>query len=253
MKPLAFLWGRSFVNGIKRNLGSARRLISLLAILGYYFFVVARPPGMFTGGLPNGPGFGGGRVDLPHPRMLDPIVFVGFALLTLVLSAGVLAPRGSFRPADVDVLFPTPVSPKLVLVFRILRDYVLTLLLPLFFAVLGWRGTLAGTQALERNFPQHAAYVARAASVAWIMVALCWVTISYAASLFVGRSDLQSDRNRKVIGWTIFVAIVSVLLYSSLRLRDDLSWATAREVAESPLLRIVFFTATAATALVMAR
>jgi len=249
MKPLLYLTLRSTFNGIKRALTSGRRLISLLFVAGYYLMMFVRPfesPSRVSSRMSRP------VVSFPDPALLDPLIFTGFVVLTVLLSAGVFGYKGGFRPADVDVLFPTPVSAKVVMVFRLIRDYLLTLLMPLFFAVLGWRGTTAGINALFRNFPEHGGYITRAAMVSWLLVALAWVAVGYAASLFVNRSDLRSDRNRLLIGLIIGVPVLLVAGYVTIRLRADFSWENARAIAEAPLMRFVFPTATAATMIVMA-
>jgi hypothetical protein len=180
------------------------------------------------------------------------MVFGLFGLLSLTLMLNVSNYRGGFKPADVDVLFPTPVSPKLNLIFRIVRDTLVTLLLPLLFALIGWQGVNVGISAFFRNFPQYGNFVFRASFAAWLLMSLSWVCIGYAVSLFVNRSDLQSDRNRRALAWVLGALIVGVGAYIALSLRTDFSWNMAYALAHDPFLRATLFTATAATVLVMA-
>lgn len=249
LQALVFLYFHAIVNGVKRAFSSPRRLISVLVFVGYYGWLVFRPlehqPSFPTQRLPH-TGF---RLDM---HALDGIVFALFAVLSMFTAMSVTSYRGGFKAADVDVLFPTPVSPKLVMFFRLLRDYMATLLLPLFMAVLGWRGTTIGIQWLVDSLPGSSAYVGKAISIAWLLMALAWVSLGYAASLFVNRSDLASDRNRRRIMAGISIVFVAVLAYITLRLRADLSWETANDLAHNWGLRAVFFTATAASAMVMA-
>jgi len=152
----------------------------------------------------------------------------------------------------VDVLFPTPVSPKVVLVFRIFRDYVLTLFIPLFVAIVAGRSAGPGILVLLNHFPEQGRIVTRLFTITYLMMTLCWVCIGYAMSLFVNRSDLQSDRNKKAIVAGILSTLLVSAVYVAIRLRTNLSWESAMDLTHSPLLRIVFFTATAATAVIMA-
>ncbi|RYG48377.1 hypothetical protein EON79_04650 [bacterium] len=251
VQPLVYLTLRSVVNGIKRNFSSARRLIGLLFGLGYYVFVFIRPfdrSGRGTGDLSKVLGKG----KLPDLGTFEPYVFLGFAALALMLSLGILGYRGVFRPADVDVLFPTPVNPKVVLVFRIVRDYLVTLLLPLFFLVIGWRGTMPGLQGILNNYPKYGAYALRAAGGSWLLMALTWVAIGYAASLFVNRTDLQSGRNRKIIIGLIIAPALILSVYMAVQMRQAPTLETFRAVLQNPLGRFLFPTATAASAITMA-
>ncbi|RYG34823.1 hypothetical protein EON81_14520, partial [bacterium] len=210
VRPLVFLTVRSVLNGIKRSLTSARRLIGLVFAIGYYFLVFMRPfdrskTGDFSKVLP--------KSSLPDLTTFEPFIFLGFVGMTLLLSLGILSYRGVFRPADVDVLFPTPVSPKVVLLFRIVRDYLATLLLPLVLIIIGWKGTSSGFQMLLTNYPKYGQYAIRAATGSWLLLALSWVAIGYAASLFVNRTDLSSERNRRIILALIIAPIAIFAAY----------------------------------------
>lgn len=250
MRPLLYLTWRSFANGVRRALTSPRRLIGLLAFGAYYFMFFIRG---FDNGRPRAFGPSAG-LSFPPLQVLEAVAFGLFAGLSLFLAVSMFGYRASFKPADVDVLFPTPVEPKIVLVFRIFRDYLFTLLIPLLFALITWRPTTAGLDRLFRDLPnpESAGSVGRAVTVAWILMALTWVCIGYAASLFVDRSDLKSDRNRWIIVIGIGGTLLATGIYVALNLRDYTGTEDLLALAQSPVLRTVFFTATAATALVMA-
>lgn len=252
MKPLVFLTVRSLVNGVRRALTSGRRLIGLIFVTGYYLMMVFRPgSSVYRSGeaLPSGFGF-----EFPPIQVLGALVFAGFAFLTLMLAMSTSVQRLSFRPADVDVLFATPLNPRLVLLFRLVRDYLFALLIPLLFAVIGWRPSAAGLTYLFRHLPNpnSAAFVGKAFTLAWLLLALCWVAIGYALSLFVNRSDLVSDRNRRVMTVAGAAAIVALGGYFSWKISHDYSAAGYLALAQDPVLRVVFFTATAASTMVMA-
>src|SRR5262245_43778654 len=108
MRPLIFLTTRSVVNGIKRAFSSPKRMISLIAFALYYFFVVMRPMATSYGPrhsrMPTEFAF-----NLPPMEVLQAFIFAGFALLTILLALSTSVQRMSFRPADVDVLFATPI------------------------------------------------------------------------------------------------------------------------------------------------
>ncbi len=252
MRPLVFLTLRSFLNGLKRALTSGRRLVSIVMFAAYYAWLSI---GRFGGAQTDTPQhMPGGNLHLAFPALsvLDGAVFGFFTAASIVLALGIFGYRGAFRPADVDVLFPTPVSPKLVLLFRIARDYLVTLLLPLVFAAIGWRGTSAGLKAIVTNFPSQGGYVFRALAIAWLLLSFTWVCVGYATSLFVNRSDLKSERNRLLIGGTLLALLVVAGGDVAYSLRQNLSWDTALALSHSLLLRVIFAPATAATAVVMA-
>ncbi|MFN3682431.1 MAG: putative ABC exporter domain-containing protein [Fimbriimonadaceae bacterium] len=250
LRPLVFLTFRTLVNGVRRALTSPRRLLGLLFIVAYYFLFFIRPA-LGGGAAPRNPGL---QLDFPPLELVEAVLFLAFSAMSLLLALGIFSYRGGFKPADVDVLFPTPISPKVVLVFRIVREYLGTLLLPLLLVLIAFRPVSTGWRQLFRNLPnpETAGLIGRAMSVSWILMALTWVAIAYAASLFVNRSDLRSDRNRTWMVWGTVAAFLSVVAYAAWRLADV---GTAREFVaftHDPVLRAVFFTATCATAITMA-
>ncbi len=247
MEALIFLTTRSVINGVRRALTSAKRLIGLIGVSIYYFWVIMRPFGASSQ-----------SAFLHHPRALgqmpsfpviDSFVFWVFAVVTffMLLSMG---QRSGFRPADVDVLFPTPTSPRLVLVFRLLRDYLVTLLLPFFFLILLYR-PMAGVGDLVKNFPREQTLVFRAGFAAWFLVAMSWVCLQYAVSLSINRSDLRSDKNKKWLSWSL--GALSMALIGSIAYLGSRIETMDQFVAFSHMLpyRIVFFTATLATTTVL--
>jgi hypothetical protein len=246
--PLVFLTVRSTYNGVRRALTSGRRLVALIFFVGYYLLFFIRPFQPARTSYPRSQPL----LNLPPMASIHAVVFLGLALLSLFLAAGCMNFRGSFRPADVDVLFPTPISPRLVLLFRMARDYLLTLFLPLFIAVVSFRSTSTGVHFLFHNFPRLGGYALRAGTAAWLLIAMSWVCIGYALSLFVNRTDLESDRNRKWIGWSVFLALSAAAIYGAVAVRRDPSWDTIVAVTENPFVRMVFFTASAGAEIVMA-
>lgn len=251
MKPLVYLTARSFVNRIRRSFSSPKRLISLIVIVLYYLSLVMRPMGgsyRSRNQFPSHMTF-----HLPPMEVLHAFVFAGFAFLTLILALSTSVQRLSFRPADVDVLFPTPLSPRLVLIFRFVRDYLISLLIPLLPIIFGWRPTVQGLAYLFRGLPDahSAGYVGRAAALAWILLALTWVSISYALSLFINRSDLVSDRNKKVITYGGAGVILALGGYIAWRFSVHGGLEGFVALTQDKILRVFLFTATAASSMVM--
>lgn len=252
VRPLLFLTGRSIVNGIKRQISTPRRIISFLFVVGYYVFVFIRPFGSGARPIPSTLSGEISKTTLPNLATFEPYFFLGFVLLGTMLSLGILSYKGVFRPADVDVLFPTPVNPKVVLLFRILRDYIFTLLLPLFCAIIGFRGTTQGLDVFFRNFPKYGPYALRAATGAWFLLALAWVAIGYAASLFVNRTDLQSERNRRIIIALVAVPPLLLAVVLAIEMRASFTLQTFHDTLANPLFHILFPTSAAASAITMA-
>ena len=241
---------RSLVNGVKRALSSPKRAISLLVFALYYYFILFRRMGAQTA--PSPAAFHAmPQLSFPSFEKLDSILFGIFMVVSFAMMAGVLSYRGGFRPADVDVLFPTPVSPKVVLTFRLLRDYLFTLLAPILFLLITWGSSSQALRVLFRNFPRESGDVLRMTSVAWLLLSLGWVSLSYGISMYVGRSDLKSDRNRILIGVGIGVLFAAVALYATLWLHNDPSMDSVFALLRSVPLRVVFFPAAFATDIVM--
>jgi hypothetical protein len=253
MKPLLFLTLRSLVNGVRRSLTSVRRLVSLIFVAGYYFyfFVFRALPTHVSAGVP--PNIQG-RIEFPAMQTLDAVVFAVFAVISLFMMLGMFAQRAGFRAADVDVLFATPVSPKVVLVFRLVREYLATLLFPLFFAIVFFRPAASGWQAMFRDMPNpgSSGLVLRMMSLSWLLMSMCWVAIAYAVSLFVNRSDRQSDLNKRIIAWGSVALVAALVSFLWWRTRGITDLSEFVGVLQSPVLRVAFFTATAATYITLA-
>ena len=249
VRPLAFLLGRSVVNGVKRAITSPKRLIALV-VFGFYYFNLFI--GKFGGGSrPARFPTGSPSLSFPAAATIDAAVFGIVGVMSLLLMSSVLSYKGGFKAADVDVLFPTPVSPRVVLFFRIARDTLATLLLPFFVALIGYSNAKPALAPLFRDYPKQGGDIVRALLLAYILVSLVWVCVGYAASLFVNRSDLASDRNRKVINGGIATILVGLALYIAIRLRLDMSVTTLIGITQNPVVRVVLAPVTLATWAVM--
>lgn len=254
-RPLLFLTYKTVWNGLKRAFTTPRRLITVIFAVSYYFFIFIRPAlgpsgGMPMRGMPNGtPQF-----DFPPMQVIDALSFAIFCVMSLFLLLGVMSANTSFRPADVDVLFSTPISPKVVLTFRIVRDYLITLLVPLLLAIFGLRPARMGWEAVFRNMPnpEYSSLVLRFMIISWLLMSLCWVMMSYAVSMWLNRNDAGSDRRRKIFGISMAAVVVAISSYLALRFNAVHSPADAMAIAQTPGLRVIFFTATFATQMTLA-
>lgn len=254
-RPLLFLTYKTVLNGLKRAFTTPRRLITVIFAVGYYFFFFIRPALGPGGGMPmrGFPG-GSGQLDFPPMQVIDALSFAIFCVMSLFLMLGVMSANTTFKPADVDVLFSTPISPKVVLTFRILRDYLITLIVPLLIAVFGLKPARMGWEAVFRNMPnpEYSGLVLRFMIISWLLMSLCWVMMSYAVSMWLNRNDAASDRRHKVFGWSMTVFVVAVSAYLAYRFSLVQSNADAMAIAQTPGLRVIFFTATFATQMTLA-
>jgi hypothetical protein len=263
MKPLLFLAGRSFVNYCRRAVKSPQRLIGLLLIALYYGQYMLRY--LFQGGPTQytAPGYSGPAYNMPagyaalHRPLfslpaVEATIFWLFSLLTLMLFVTSLAPRATFRPADVEMLFPTPVSPKAVLTFKALRDGLTSLIFPLFFAAaLLARPRSGGLGSFIQGFPDSGALALRLAGIAYILVAICFVAISYALSLTIYRIDQSADRFRKVFNAAMGLIAASTFGFILANWIQHPEANTLRVLSQNVVLRAIFLPATAATDMVI--
>jgi len=248
VRPLAYLLTRSIFNGVKRAVTSPKRLIALTFFALYYYQILLRP--FSSSHAPTLPP-GAPQVNLPGANMVDAIVFGLVGVLSILLMTSVLSYKGGFKAADVDVLFPTPVSPRVVLLFRIARDTLVTLLVPLLLVLIGFRNAGTSVQQLVHNYPSQGGDIMRAFFLAYLMVAMVWVCIGYAASLFVNRSDLKSDRNRKIINVLMGSLVFGIVLYIAISFRMSPTVDTLVAAAHAPVIRILLAPVTLATWAVM--
>lgn len=253
MKPLVFLMTRSIYNGVRRAFSSPRRTIGVIFFLGYYVWLMSR--GWLTpsrgGGIPTPERL---RFDVPPIDVIDAFVFAGFLFATVFLALGVFGQRGNFSQADVDVLFPTPISPKRVLAFRMLRDSLLTLLLPLIVALFVARPLGSTWTGLVRNLPNPGAaeYTGRAFWISFLLCSAVFVTIGYGTSIYFNRPEERFERQRRWATWGVVVGILAVAAFVAIKIRETGTVEGFVQLAHHPVLRAVFIIATGATNLSMA-
>lgn len=246
MRPLLYLYSRTFVNAVRRAFSSPQRLIGLLVFIAYNMWWLPR----LLAGRDTQRGFEELRARIPFPPMeiVDAVVFLGFSAMTLILALGVFGYKGGFKPADVDVLFPTPVSPRTVMVGRLVRDYLVTLILPLFFVLVFWSPAYAAWTTLFRNLPnpETAGRVLQFVVIAYLATTLVWVSVQYAVGIFLTRTDPVGQRwsgpIAKGLGtlFAMYVAWIGYRFYTA----GAAGWV---DVAQSTDFRIVFAPASLAT------
>lgn len=239
MRALVFLVSRSLLNGFRRMFSSVRRLISAALIIGYWSYYLLRPWGGSSSNFANP--IGHPRFAFPQVEILDAGLFAVFMVVSIPLLLSITSYNKTMRPADVDVLFPTPVDPKLVMGMRLIRDYLATLLIPLILGLFAWRQARLESIFSGLPHPETAGYVIKTAAVSWFLMAMVWTCFGYAATLFINRSDLASERNKRILHWSAAIVIGGTIAYVYVAIKADISWARAISLAHSPALRIPYF------------
>lgn len=250
MKALTFLYSRTLVNGVRRAFSSVPRLIGLLFFVGYYLMWLPRA---FGGSTPT-PGRLDALAQIPVPpaEVVEAFVFAAMAGLLVLLGTNLFSLKGGFRPADVDVLFPTPVDPRAVLAYRMARDTLLTLVVPLLLVLLAYRPASAGYEALFRQFenPSAGPTALKWLTAGYMLVSLAWVALSYAAGLWMNRPG-EKDRSRRVAPWLLVGLVIGVLGLAVWRVRAG-GLPGFVSAMHAPELRAVLFLPAAATELALA-
>jgi hypothetical protein len=244
MKPLLFLTLKSIRNGFVRAFTTPRRLLPVLFLLLWYYGAFVR--GFGTSGKSTA-AFGNIKLDSLKPEWIEAFSFGAFGLLSIFMMVSITGYQGSFRPADVDVLFPTPIEPRYVVIFRVVRDYLITLLFPLFFGLMAYRPLSSGYSALKAADPVALQQTLRMATVAWILTSLMFVNVGYAVSIWTNRSDLASERNRKIMRIVIIGFLLSLFAVAFMAARDVASVNDFVRAMSQPILRILLFPATFCT------
>lgn len=176
-----------------------------------------------------------------------------FAVVSALSTFTLFGYTGTYRSADVDVLFPTPVSPKSVVVFRVLRDVWIQTVLPLVLALvfyrpvkIGWTGLFTGVQ-----HPESANSVFRVGMIAYFMSAIAFVWLGHGLSLAMSRPDDRTDRLRTLLTWGCVALVLVPALIVNLQARNVYLPDGLVPIAQQAWLRTVFPLATAATWITM--
>lgn len=252
MKALLFLYVRVFVNGVKRAFSTPMRMIGILIFIFYQLMWMPRM--MFSDRSMSVMPTDFPKLEFPPIAVVDAVVFAGFCALTVIFALNLFNNRANFRAADVDVLFPTPIDPRLVLMLKVLRDVGMSLFAPLLLAVVFWRPAKVGWANLFSNMPnpESANSVFRVALVAYFLSAIAWVWIGHGASLAFSKPDVKTDRLRAGLGWGLFAALVVFIASGFMRISGAELPGSLIDLAHAPDFRAVFFLASAATNLTMA-
>ncbi|MCE9559747.1 MAG: hypothetical protein K8R88_12445 [Armatimonadetes bacterium] len=204
---------KTFKNSFLRSLKSGRRLIGLIFFFGYYGWISRS---FWSGG--SGSGKSNPFSELVPPNvptdLLHSIAFGAFGVFSFLSFASI----GSqltlmFRSPDVDVLFPTPVPAKHLLIFKLIRDSLLTAVVPVILIfVFGSRSGATLMQNWQSGSTNPGAIYGahRLSFLAWVLQSFFWTSIGYAVSLYLSRGTVQSDRWAKI--WNRFTLVIGLLL-----------------------------------------
>lgn len=253
MRPLLYLSLRSSLNGLKRALKDPKRLIGLLFFVAYFgWFLGGRIFGAKSG-IELGDRLRNQALDYPPTNILSSVSFFIFALLSLVFMAQAGTQKPGFRQADVDVLFATPVSTRVVYLYRLLRELLLTLATPLILILMFWRSGGELWRTFFRDVPQAASPgdAMAVAVLAWMLLSVAWVSVLNAVMLFTNRSDVWADRMRARLNWSMAFVFAATVGFVFLHLYGKLSFSAVMDLGQSVVLRTVFFSGTLASWLVM--
>lgn len=198
-------------------------------------------------------------VNLPTQQtfsvsQVETVVFGLFALASLLLLGGVGAFAIRFRKADIDVLFPTPISVKWIIYFRFIRDSLATTILPIFFLIFVPKTSqmsfknLVDTPNGEANLGQ----VFRMAYLSWFLISLGFTAVNFAAGFYLNRAEVKSERVKKLYGRSVLVFGILMIGGVAYNLYINPSFEMAKSMAHSWFWKLMFLPATLCTNLTMA-
>ncbi len=246
-RVLWYLWFRQLINGVKRAVGSPRRLISILIGLGYYVGFFVRPWDKRGAGAFEDVG----KSFHFEPSALEPVVFIVFCFISFVCALAIFSFKNTFKQSDVDVLFSLPISSKVVMFFRLFRDYAVTLFAPIFFGIILFQPTRGFLSGVSKHDASAVPRLVQGGLVAWLLLTLAWISISYALCFYVAKHEKKSQTICRVLNWAIFLTFLLVFGSIGLQFREDPTFATIQS-ATSPLwMKVIMFLPSSATAIVM--
>lgn len=236
MKALLFLSIRSLVNAFKRALRTPSRLIGILGILAYYTLLMSNNSG--------GPSHD--RVPqfrLPPLSAIEAFTFLGFAFISLLFLAGMFSVQLGFSQADVDVLFATPLSQRLVLAAHLLKKSFLLLLFPVIITLILWRSSGAA----QLNDAGAIGLMIRPAILSMALFSVAAMSLGVGSKIWLDRLGPPAERFAKLLALLVRLSPLLVLGGGLLVAGQATRTINLLELARSPVLRVLFFMAQGAT------
>lgn len=251
MRALLYLTLRTVINSFRRALQSPTRLIGAVMIIAWWFMVVVG--NLFESPRNRGLPPGMPQLELPGSEVVFSILFAIFGLVLIFRLLGMFRPPGTYRPADSDVLFATPISPRTVMLHRFVIDYLMTLLIPILILLFGGRRSAEGIEFLFRNLPdpENASLVTKTIIGAFLLVSLFGVAFGYATGMYVNRDSKVALIVRR-IAIMLFISLgVGLATLIALAFDSGQPGRYLMEAAVSLPMRVVAYPAAAAADLAM--
>lgn len=204
--PLVFLAVRTLINGIVRSFNSPMRAIATIFFLGWngYFFL------RFLTQMGNSrriPEIFNVAIQVPGTEVIAAAVF-GLSLIFSMIWAQTLftVPLG-FQSADADVLFPTPVKSQHILIFKVLRTTLVSLLVPLiaYIFMLKPGANFTATMARGEVSLDEATGIFQHAIAVMFLCSFGWMIWRYASILMTAGTELSRERRKRAFEWGLLL------------------------------------------------
>ncbi|MEM2786046.1 MAG: putative ABC exporter domain-containing protein [Candidatus Nitrosotenuis sp.] len=253
MKPLVYLTIRTFQNSIKRATQSPTRLIGVVVIIASWFMfiigrVIDRPSAVHNQSdeMP--------LWNLPAIEVVYALMFAILLIFFLIRAFSMFTVPGSYKPSDADVLFATPVSPRAVMTQRMIMDYLLFLIIPLLVVLFSGPGAARGFDTIVANLPDASAapWFVKTSLIAFLLVSLFGICLSYAVAMFINRDTDASRLSRKIVVWTFVVLLTLLGSFVIAAVRSDAIGSRLLDLANSPWMRALAYPVAAGSDLAVA-
>lgn len=216
MKALMYVWTHTMRNHVKTLFKKPAGILYLLVILGYGSMIV----GAFTSKDLKGMAIFQEKSNFVLLLALGILLFEIPSMLSYAKRKGVV-----FQVSDVHFLFPAPISPKLILVFSMMKTYFFVILINIVMTVTGifFFHLPVGTVLLY--------------SIVSLIIGICY---DYGELILLYGNEKKTKaftRIFQIVLYGIIGVFALVLIYLYLKL--DYGFAIFKVFAESPFLQMV--------------
>lgn len=238
-----YLWSRQLVNSLRRTTTSIRRLLSVVFIVGYFVFILISVIGEFgmTAAGPTG---------LITPALARTIVFWVFSFLWILGLVAITQGNGATQLAEIEVLFPTPVSQAQVLRFKLGRTIAASVILPILFR------TAYAVEGLYHPSPLHLNGVSLSVVIdlglaAFLLNSVISGVWSFVYMLSFRKDTPTAEKRGSVALYSIGTLSLAAILFSAFLATRHGAVPGLTLAASNPIVQVIFFPATFATWLTM--
>lgn len=177
------------------------------------------------------------------------ICVVGVSLMSLTTKWAM-----NIKQPDVDILFPTPLPIRALLAFRVFRDTITTLIVPIFFGIWFMGRSLMSIHqwAQQNNQEAMIGLTYRLTFLGYVLQSIFWAMAGLALSLYVQRQNVQGEKAKKLVEWVVFVVILGAGLVIWYLSYQHGWWETLNTLRSSRIAQLIFFPATANAAIGLA-